>query len=198
VCGFRNTGKELSDKSVSLQSRGVPGPIHIPLQTTVSEKVIAVLTGVGVSEVRAKQLAVTVNKAKLDDEYVRGLAEWIREQAAARTIYNPAGLLVQMVHQLAPVPLPKGVRVPTLNSLQLEADQRREYFDKHLLRLIAIEERNLANAASERDKASIRLRLDNYLALQSKELEKGSPATSSDRSDQKAIDGSQTFFMEQS
>ncbi len=199
VCGFRNSGKESSDKRTSLKGKEVPGPIHIPLQTTVSEKVIAVLTKFRVSEVRAKQLAATVIRAKLDDEYVRGLAEWIRGQTASRTIYNPAGLLVQMVHQLAPVPLPIGVGVPTLTSLQLETEQKREYFDKHLPRLIAIEERNLADAVSERDKASIKLRLDKYLALQAKGSEKGAyPVSKPNLTAPNAIHGSQAFFMEQS
>lgn len=161
-------------------------------------KVIAVLTELGVSEVRAKQLAVTVIKSKLDDEYVRGLAEWIREQTVSRTIYNPAGLLVQMVHQLAPVPLPRGAGVPTLNSLQLEADQRKEYFDKHLPRLIAIEERNLADAVSVRDKTSIRLRLDKYLAFQAKESERAYPVGKPNLPALSANYSSQAFFMEQS
>lgn len=198
VCGFRNSGKESSDKSESLKSKEVPGPIHIPLQTTVSEKVTAVLTEFGVSEVRAKQLAVTVLSAKLNDEYVKGLAEWIREQAASRTIYNPAGLLVQMVHQLAPVPLPKGVGVPTLNNLQREAEQIGEYFDKHLPRLIAIEERNFADAVSERDKASIKMRLDKYLALKAKERGRAYPISSPNLAPHIEIDNSQAFFKEQS
>ncbi|MBN9392379.1 MAG: helix-turn-helix domain-containing protein [Chloroflexi bacterium] len=198
VCDFRNSGKDSSDKSASMQSKEVPGSIHIPPQTTLSEKVIAVLTEFGVSEARAKQLAVTVIKAKLDDEYVRGLAEWILEQTASRTIYNPAGLLVQMVHQLAPVPLPRGAGVPTLNSLQLEADQRKEYFDKHLPRLIAIEERNLADAVSVRDKTSIRLRLDKYLALQAKESERAYPVGKPNLPALSANYSSQAFFMEQS
>ena len=141
-----------------------------PFNLNSNEKVITVLTEFGVSEVRARQLAATVMRAKLDEEYVRGLAEWIEEQAASRTIYNPAGLLVQMVHQLAPVPLPKGVGVPTLNSLQLEIEARREYFEKQLPRLIAIEE---AEPGKRRFRAGQRpvfkLRLDKYLALQAKE-----------------------------
>jgi hypothetical protein len=194
VCGFRKSGEESSDKSASLKSKEVPGAIHIPLQTTVSEKVKTVLTEFGVAEKRAKQLAAVVITAKLDDEYVRGLVEWIREQTTSRNIFNPAGLLVQMVHQLAPVPKPKGVGVRTLNSLQLEAEAKREYFDKHLPRLIAIEERNLADAVSERDKASIRLRLDNYLALQAKESERSYPVRKPNLATHIEIDNSQTFL----
>lgn len=107
VCGCRNSGGEFSDKSTGLMCKGETASLHIPLPQTVAEKVVSILTESGISEVRAKQLAATVIRAKLDEEYVRGLAEWIQEQAASRTIYNPAGLLVQMVYQLAPVPLPK-------------------------------------------------------------------------------------------
>jgi hypothetical protein len=129
---------------------------------------------------------------------VRSLAEWIEGQATSRTIHNPAGLLVQMVHQLAPLPLPKGVGVPTLNTLQLETEAKREYFDKHLPRLIAIEERNLADAVSERDKASIKLKLDKYLALQAKQREMAYSVSRANLTAQSAFDNSQEFLMKQS
>lgn len=132
-------------------------------------RVTTVLSDFGVSEVRARQLATTVIRANLNEDYVKSLIEWIGNQTSSRTIYNPAGLLVQMVHQLSPVPIPKGKGVPTLNGLQLEVEQKRKFIEVQLPQLISIEERNLVEARSERDKQRIQARLDMLLAHQAKE-----------------------------
>jgi hypothetical protein len=172
VCGFRNSGEESKDASAGLKKKGDTPSLHIPFNDTDPGKVIKELTDFGVSEVKARQLAVTVTHAKLDEAYIEGLIEWIGDQATSRPIYNPAGLLVQMVCQLAPVPLPKGMGVPTLNDLQMGFEQKKQFLDKHLPRQIAIEKRNLAEATSEQDTLSIQSKLDKLLALQANEQAK--------------------------
>jgi hypothetical protein len=183
VCDFKDSDEESSDecKGSGLTKRVERPSLHTSFPVSDKGQVIKVLTGYGVSEVKARQLAATINHAKLDEEYIEGLIEWINDQASSRTIYNPAGLLVQMVSQLAPVPLPKGFGIPTLNDLQMGFEQKREFLEKHLPRQIFIEERNLAEATSEQDRLAIQNKLDKLLALQAKEqakllrLEKYSP-----------------------
>ncbi len=169
VCDSRNSGEEGSEKSTELMFGGEAASLHIPSPRTVIEKVITVLTEFGVSEVRAKQLAATVFRANLDDEYVKGLVAWVEGQSASRAIYNPAGLLVQMVHQLVPMPQAKGAGVPTLNGLQLDFEQKKKFVEEQLPQIIAIEERNLREARFEKDKPRIKARLDMLLAQQAKE-----------------------------
>jgi hypothetical protein len=77
-----------------------------------------------------------------------------------------------MVCQLAPIPLPKGMGVPTLNDLQMGFEQKKDFLEKHLPRQIAIEERNLAEATSEQDRKFIQNKLDKLLSLQAKEQTK--------------------------
>jgi hypothetical protein len=172
VCGFRNSGEESSDKTAGLKSKEESASLHIPPPVSDIGKVIKVLTDYGVSAVKARQLAATVTQAKLGEAYIEDLIEWIGDQASSRPIYNPAGLLVQMVCQLAPVPLSKGMGVPTLNDLQMEFEHKREFLEKHLPRQIAIEKRNLAEVTSEQDILSIQSKLDKLLALQAKEQAK--------------------------
>ncbi len=168
VCDFKVSGKEALARSVKPRKDDA-GSLHIPLSASTKERVEAVLREHGVSEVRAKQLATTVIKEGLDEAYVRDLAEWIESQATSRTIYNPAGLLVQMVCQLTPVPRPKGAGVPTLNGLQLDLEQKKKFVEEQLPQIIAIEERNLLEARFERDKERIQARLNMLLAQQGKE-----------------------------
>lgn len=199
VCDLKDMAQQkTSALAVSVEEK-TEATIHIPLISSNLERVKSILKDFGISEIRTEQLAPKVIRANLGEEYVRGLVEWIVDQAAFRTIYNPAGLLVQMVHQLAPVPIPRGVGVPTLNSLQSEAKAKSEYFEKHLPRLIAIEERNLANALSQRDRTSIKARLDNYLALQAKEeKERAYPVGKSNLEAPGAMDNPLGLFMNQS
>ncbi len=112
---------------------------------TIRDRVVTALTAYGVAQFRARQLASAVIAANLDEKYIQELAEWISSQIALRKIYNPAGLLVQMVYQLAPVPVP----VPASTGI-----------------FSYIEHRNLEDASCERDRTASRSKLDKLLALQ--------------------------------
>ncbi len=143
----------------------------------IKDRVAAALTAYGVAQFRARQLAPAVTAANLDEKYIYELAEWIKNQATLRKIYNPAGLMVQMVYQLAPLPVstgyfshPQNAESNNIshsnNNNQLELNQSQEVVAKHLPRLIEIEQRNLEEASCERDRTAARSKLDKLLALQ--------------------------------
>ncbi len=144
---------------------------------TIRDRVVAALTAYGVAQFRARQLAPAIVAARLDERYIQELADWISSQAALRKIYNPAGFLVQMVYQLAPVPVPASTRsfshlqnaasnIGISSNNQHELNLNHEVVAKHLPRLIEIEQRNLEEASCERDRTAARSKLDKLLALQ--------------------------------
>ncbi len=136
-------------------------------------KVKTILTRFGVSEWRASKLAAKLTEANLGVEYAIGWAKWIERQAAFRPINNPAGFLVQMVDQFTPQPISNvselRLTAPGESEDRNDREPKASLIIRNLTKLIAIEERNLAEARNEREQQEAQAKLDKFLVLKARQ-----------------------------